>query len=192
MRTKDFSGARAATLLVGIAIALAALTPSSAEAQRRPFYAGFGLGPYAFVDCPACRVHFRVQGEFGWHPSGDDTGFFLAVEAIPTFGDDFFMFMGGLRLGGDIEVYRNRNIGVLLRPSGLFGFGFRDWVGSPRRYGFFVLQPAFDLRLALASRVIQLWIRPVAFDFFFHPDYDARGFYFDAGYVFQVGLDFAF
>lgn len=179
--------------MLSITLAASALAPSSAQAQRRALYAGFGLGPYAFFDCGGCDVHFRAQGEFGWHPSGDDTGFFLAVEAIPTFGRHFFMFIGGLRLGGDIEVHRSRDIGVLLRPSGLVGPGFYDPDGRDNARGFFVIQPAFDVRLAVADRVVQIWVRPIAFDLLFWPEWYSDGrFAFNAGYMFQVGVDFAF
>lgn len=180
-----------------LALFVLALAPSSAEAQRRPLYAGFGIGGTAYwgdryvADC--CDVHFRAQGEFGWHPSGDDSGFFLAGEAIITGGRHYFTFMPGLRLGGDIPVHRTRDVTVFLRPSGMFGGGFWDHQNDGwGLVGFFVLQPAFDIRLALADHLIQLWARPVAFDLMFFPDWYDDRFYFSAAYVFQVGLDFAF
>src|SRR5690606_4971549 len=87
--------------LTALVLSLATLlTPTTASAHDRPLYAGFGGGPYFLFGC--CQVHGRVQGEFGVHFSRDDTGFFLAFEAVSTFGDDhrddFFMFFGGVRL----------------------------------------------------------------------------------------------
>ncbi len=168
------------------------LAPASAEAHDRPLYAGFGGGPYLDLDC--CRVHGRLQGEFGIHFSRDDRGFFLAFEAVNTFGDDFFMFFGGIRLGGDIEVYGRHDYGIMLRPSGLIGFGWHDFNGRGNDWGFFVVQPAFDVRFVFAHRVLALWIRPVAFDFLFYPDryHPDRNFYLGIGYQFLIGMDFQF
>lgn len=177
-----------------LALFVIAAAPSHAEAQRRPLYAGFGIGGYAFWTDNlggCCDVHFRAQGEFGWHPSGDDTGFFLAGELIITGGRNYFMFMPGLRLGGDIPVHETRDLTVFLRPSGLAGGGFWDPDGPDNTFGFFVLQPAFDIRLALADHLIQLWFRPVAFDLLFFPGWYGD-FHFAGGYNFMAGLDFAF
>lgn len=178
------------------ALVLAATTlfaPSGAEAHDRPMYAGFGGGPYVYLDC--CRVHGRLQGEFGIHFSPDDRGFFIAFEALPTFGDDFFMFLGGVRLGGDIEVYGRHDYGILLRPSVLVGFGWHDYhAPSNGDWGVFVVQPAFDARFVFAHRVLALWIRPVAFDFLFYWDrrWSGRDWDFAAGYQFLIGMDFQF
>ena len=139
-------------LAIAIVAAAVAAAPAPAEAQRNPLYAGFGGGPYAYFDC--CAIHGRLQGEFGWHFSGDDTGFVMAVEAVTTFGPHFLMFFGGLRLGGDIEVAGRHDWGVLLRPSGLFGFGLYDREGPDNAWGYFVLQPAFDIRFVFADRVV--------------------------------------
>lgn len=171
------------------------LTPTTASAHDRPLYAGFGGGPYFLFGC--CQVHGRVQGEFGIHFSRDDTGFFLAFEAVSTFGDDrsddFFMFFGGVRLGGDIEVHGNHEYGILLRPSGLVGFGWHDRYRY-NDWGFFVVQPAFDLRFVFAHRVLALWLRPVAFDFLFFWDRpgDGRDWSLDVGYHGMIGMDFQF
>lgn len=172
--------------LVGLATLF---TPASAEAHNRPLYAGFGGGPYLMLNCDGCRVHGRVQGEFGIHFSRNDRGFFLAFEGVNTFGDDFFTIFGGVRLGGDIEIYGRHDYGIMLRPSGLFGFGWHDsYWGSD--WAVFVLQPAFDFRFVFAHRVLALWVRPVAFDFMFFVN--RRNEDFGVGYQFLVGLDFQF
>lgn len=183
------------SLWVAIAVASASAVPAPVEAQRRPLYAGFGIGPHAFVSDHwrgCCDANFRASGELGWHPSGDDSGFFLAGEAIFTAGDSLVMFLPGLRLGGDIEVHHRGEITVFLRPSGLFSAGFWD-VSSQGMLGVIVLQPAFDVRVALADHLLQLWVRPVSFDLMFFPDwYGADDFRFVAAYTPMVGLDFAF
>jgi hypothetical protein len=193
MRTIMRSISSAGTILASL-VALAALAPSEVEAQRRPMYAGFGGGLYAIHET-GYDIHGRLQGEFGFHFTGDDTGFFLAVEAVTTFGsrgNDFLMFFGGLRLGGDIEVYGNRSVGIMLRPSGLVGFGFHDYAGPGNTWGFFVLQPAFDVRFAVADHLLAFWIRPVAWDFLFYWDRSLRDVWITAGYQFLIGLDFQF
>lgn len=182
------------TSLLVASLAFASLAfVSSARAQRdRPLYAGFGGGPYVDFDC--CALHGRVTGEFGWHFGREDTGFVMAVEAATNFGPDYFSFLGGLRLGGDIEVHGNRTFGILLRPSGLVGVGLRDFARDGEGiFGSFVLQPAFDIRFAVADRAIVLWLRPVAFDIhFFWADRAGRDWYARGAYQALAGIDFQF
>jgi hypothetical protein len=111
---------------------------------------------------------------------------------VPTFGPDFVMFFGGVRLGGDIQVWSNRDIGILLRPSGLVGGGLYS---HDRRntIGLFVLQPSFDVRLAVANRLMHVWARPLSFDLLFFPGwYDTRDTRISAAYAPMVGIDFNF
>lgn len=183
------------TSIVAALLAATLLAPSLAEAHDRPLYAGFGGGPHVDLDC--CNVHGRLQGEFGIHFSRDDRGFFLAFEAINTFGDDFYMFLGGVRLGGDIEVYGRHDYGILLRPSVLVGFGWRDYSGPYNHWGdwgVFVVQPAFDVRFVFAHRVLALWLRPASFDFNVYLDRyrPNRELWWGVGYQFMLGLDFQF
>ncbi len=189
---------RALALAPLLLVALATLEPSRAAAQEgRPYYVGFGVGGHAFVTDnwrACCDVRLRVQGELGWHPGGRDSGFFLAGEAIFTIDTPFLLFMSGLRLGGDIEVHDRGDLTVFLRPSVLLGGGL--WDPDDRvsdTLGFFVVQPAFDIRLALGSHVVQLWLRPVGVDLMFFPEWPTdRDYHFVAAYVFQAGLDFTF
>lgn len=179
--------------LLGPLVALFLLAaPSAALADRdRPLYAGFGGGLFLDLDC--CEVHGRVSGEFGWHFDREDTGFVMAVEAHATFGPQYWMFYGGLRLGGDIEVTGTHRWGILLRPSGLFGIGARDWDGPNNTTGLFILQPAFDIRFVFADRVIAFWVRPVSFDFMIHFRTAGRGdWWWSPAYVAMAGLDFQF
>src|SRR5262245_58483417 len=109
---------------------------ASADAQRgrrRPLYAGGGVGPAAifiheFGGC--CDAHFRTEGEIGWHPSGEDTGFFLAGNVTLMAGRNWFAFYPAIRLGGDIEVFHNSDVAVLLTPSGLAGRSEERRVGE--------------------------------------------------------------
>jgi hypothetical protein len=183
---------RVVPLFFAVAMLLLAI-PSEASANRfRPVYVGFGGGLYADFDC--CAIHGRVSGEFGWHFGGEDTGFVMAVEAIGTFGPNFWMFLGGLRLGGDIEVHGDRHVAIMLRPSGLFGVAGRDYDGDGHGvFGYLVLQPAFDIRFAVAERVVVFWLRPVAFDILFQWDRSPRGdWYASAAYQAMGGIDFQF
>lgn len=188
-------GAGRTRLIAALVISIATLFASTgAEAQRRHLYAGLGGGPYDYFDC--CRIHGRLVGEFGIHFSNDDRGFFLAFEAATTFGDDYFLFLTGVRLGGDIEIWGRRDYGIMLRPSGLIGFAWHDFNGPSNDFGAVVLQPAFDFRFVFAERLIALWVRPVAFDLLFYWDrrdpFHDRDWYFAAGYQFLLGIDFQF
>ncbi len=147
--------------------------PAVAHAQRdRPVYISFGGGPHIMFDC--CSVHARASAAFGSHFDGNDTGFFLAAEAHGTFGGDYMMGFGGLRLGGDIELNGHQLTGILLRPSALFGAGFRDVSTEGfEAKGFVVAQPALELRFVFS--VLVFWLRPAAFDIFFFWDHDAPG-----------------
>ncbi len=180
-------------LLVTAALFTLSFMPCRAAADRdRPLYAGFGGGPYFDLDWG--NVHGRVSGEFGWHFGREDTGFVMAVEVATNFGPDYFMFLGGLRLGGDIEVHGNHRYGIILRPSGLVGAAFRDnnYDGGRNWYGVFVVQPAFDIRFAVADRALVIWLRPVAFDIFFDWDRPGRAWAASAAYHAMIGLDFQF
>lgn len=183
-----------AALVVSLAFALGLALPSSADAQaRRPLYAGFGVGPYAYFDVD--NVHFRGEGEFGWHPSGTTEGFFLAANATTSVGRNFVLFFGGIRLGGDIAVHRTRDVTIFLRPSGLFAAGFLDFDGRDNTYGGFMLQPAFDLKIALLDELLHIVLRPIAIDIFLWPDYrfgGRRDFSASFAYSGLVGLHFAF
>jgi hypothetical protein len=176
------------------ALALFALvTPAVARADHS-WYAGAGAGFINDFDC--CRVHGRVQGEIGWHFSGNDTGFFLEADAIGTFGNDYWMFTGGVRLGGDIEVHHDAHFHLLLRPSGLLGLGARDYSGDGRYgpIGNVTIAPAFDLRFILADGLIALWVRPVSFDFMIWWDHNSPANGNDVSVLYQLlgGVDFQF
>jgi hypothetical protein len=183
------------SLALGLVALVALAAPSTARADRS-FYVGFGAGFYNDFDC--CHIHGRVQGDIGWHFDGRDTGFFLEIDPIITFGPDYFMFTGGLRLGGDIQVHHDRHFDLLLRPSGLVGIGVRAYgyhpFGDTRdTFGNFTLQPAFDVRFVLADGLIALWARPLAFDLMFWWDRAGdKSFAFSAAYQFLAGIDFQF
>jgi hypothetical protein len=173
-------------------------TTSSAEAQRgnrRPLYAGGGIGPAAmFITEVAgcCDAHFRTEGEFGWHPSGEDSGFFLAANVTLVAGRHWFVFYPGLRLGGDIEVWHNRDVAIQLTPSGLVGGGIVDHDGPANTFGVLVFQPAFGVKALILDRLLQIWARPVAFDFVLYPRYFGNVVEVDAIYSFMAGVFFAF
>lgn len=195
MHAKQHSSLSSLSLgLVLVLVVVGALAlPSTARADRS-WYVGFGAGPYNDFYC--CRLHGRIQGEIGWHFSGDDTGFFLEADAIATVGPDYWMFTGGLRLGGDIQVHHDPHFHVLLRPNGLVGLGARDYDGDGKYgpIGHFLLQPAFDVRLVLADGLIAIWVRPVAFDFLFWFDHNSpvHGADFTWSYQAMGGIDFQF
>lgn len=183
------------------ALALSTTFAASAEAQQRrsgPLFVSAGVGPLVYFDYDTA---FRLEGEFGWHPGGQDEGFFLAADFTLTLDRYLAMVFGGIRLGGDIEVFQNQDVAVLLTPSGLAGFGWLDHGARAGAldnggFGFFVLQPSFQVDVALLERVLWVWARPVGFDFLMFPDTwrgdGTRGFRFDWGYSFMAGARFNF
>ncbi len=180
------------TALAFLTLALASLSAPSTARADHSWYVGGGAGLYNDLDC--CHIHGRLQGEIGWHFSGNDTGFFLELDAIATLGPDYWMFTAGVRLGGDIEVHHDTHFAVLLRPSGLIGFGARDFDGDGHGpFGQLVIQPAFDVRFVIADELIALWVRPVAFDFIVWWDHNPmHDWYASAAYQLLGGIDFQF
>lgn len=164
-----------------------------------PWFAGAGVGPSVHIAC--CDTHFRVEGEFGYHVGGHDTGFFLAGNITTSAGGHFLQFQGGLRLGGDIEVHSNNDFAILITPSGLLGGGVLDFnrgywrdrgFDYDRGYGYFLFQPAVAVSVALVERLLHVWVRPVAFDLLFVPNHYDNRFGLDAVYSFMAGVFFTF
>lgn len=192
MRLQSRRGLVLPMTLAATLAALAAPAPARADAGG-PWYGGVGIGPWQYFDC--CGTHFRVSGELGWHPSGHDEGFFLGLEVTTSFRDRLWQFHTGLRLGGDIEVWHNSDLALLLVPAGLVGFGVLDWDDRDpfREQAYFLLQPSFGAALALADRLIHVFVRPAIFDLMFFPDYGpSRAFEFDWSYSVLGGVHFTF
>jgi hypothetical protein len=179
-------------LVPALVVSLVLLAAPTARADAGgPWYAGVAIGPHQYHGC--CGIHFRASGEIGWHPSGNDTGFFLGLDLTTTLGPHFWQLQTGLRLGGDIEVWSNRDAAILLVPAGMLGLGVLDWDGDGHReHGYFVVQPSFGVALVLADRLVHLFVRPLAWDIQFFPDHRGNGFYWDAAYYGLVGVHFTF
>lgn len=174
--------------------ALGAALPGTARADAGgPWYGGVGVGPWQYLDWGG--FHFRVSGEIGWHPSGRDEGFFLGLDVTTSLWNRSWHFQTGLRLGGDIEVWHNRDVALLLVPAGMVGLGILDWDDRDRGgdAGFFLLQPSFGVALAVANRLVHIFVRPLVFDLMFFPDYPGtRRFEFDWAYSALGGVHFTF
>jgi hypothetical protein len=181
-------------IVLAAVIALVALAPATARADAGgPWYGGVGAGPYGHFGWRG-GWHGRVSGEIGWHPSGHDEGFFLGLDVTTTFGGNFWQFQTGLRLGGDIEVWHNSDLAILLVPAGLVGFGIMDWDddGPFRDHAYFLLQPSFGVALALVDRLLHVFLRPAAFDVMFFPNYQNNGFAVHGSYFVLSGIHFTF
>lgn len=183
-----------------LALAVLAFAPSAADAQTRrsgPLFVSAGVGPFVYF---SWDTSFRLEGEFGWHPGGHDEGFFIAGDFAFSIERRYAMVYGGIRLGGDIEVFHNNDVTVLVTPSGLAGFGWIDLGDFYDGEGYLILQPTFQVDVALLERVLWVWARPVGFDFLIFPEawrergrgVLERGFWFDWGYSFMAGARFNF
>ncbi|MCS6856157.1 MAG: hypothetical protein NZM37_00455 [Sandaracinaceae bacterium] len=173
------------------------LSPEYLLAQTRragPLFVSGGLGPFVLFDVD---TGFRFEGQFGWHLRGVDEGFFMGFDFTISV-EDYFIVHSGFRLGGDIEVYRHRDLSVLITPQGLFGFGWIDF-GREGDYGFFLIEPSFQGAIGLFERVLWFWIRPIGFDFLLFPEIrrwrrgnPEEGFDWYWGYHFLGGVRFNF
>ncbi len=185
-----------ASLVFALALVGSLGVTGQAEAQSRragPLFVSAGIGPHVLFHHD---TSFRLSGDFGWHPGGHDEGFFLAANF--TFSVDAYwaQVFGGIRLGGDIEVFTNRDVAVLITPQGLAGFGWLDWGRGHGGWGYAVLQPSFQVNVGLLERVLWVWANPVCFDFLLLPDTwredGSRGFDFAWGYSFLAGVRYNF
>lgn len=179
-------------LLAALCFAAASSASATAQAQSRrsgPLFASAGVGPYVLFNAD---TGFRINGQFGWHPGGHDEGFFLAADFTFSVERYYAQVFGGIRLGADIEVFANNDVAVLLTPQGLAGFGWMDFGRGLGAWGYAVLQPGFQVDVALFERVLWIWAQPLAFDFLLFPDDGSRGFRFDWGYSFTAGARFNF
>ncbi len=175
-------------------------TSASAEAQTRrsgPVFVSAGIGPVLLIDAGDRDASFRLEGGIGWHPGGHDEGFFLGADFAFTIERNYAQVYGGFRLGGDIEVFANNDVAVLLTPQGMAGFGWFDFGRGAGSYGFLIIQPSFQVDVALLERVLWIWARPVGFDFLLFPDTfrrsdGSRGFDWYVGYQFMAGARFNF
>lgn len=103
--------------------------------------------------------------------SGGGTGGPAIGGAIAeSFGDGYFLFQAGFKLWWDIQV---SDLGLYIAPFGVAGFAV-DTLGGGN--GYFNFQFGGQLKLIL-NRRWDVWVRPVAFDFF-------------AGDQFRVRYDF--
>lgn len=185
-------------LVLGALCLAATLAPSArAEAQSRrsgPLFVSAGIGPFVLFDVD---TSFRLEGQFGWHPGGQDEGFFMGADFAFAIERYYAQVYGGFRLGGDIEVFANNDVAVLLTPQGMAGFGWMDFGRGAGSYGFLIIQPSFQVDVALLERVLWVWARPVGFDFLLFPDTfrrgdGSRGFDWYWGYQFMAGARFNF
>lgn len=187
----------ASLVLATVCFASTLSASSGAEAQTRrsgPVFVSAGVGPFVLFDVD---TSFRLEGQIGWHPGGHDEGFFLGADFAFAIERHYAQVYGGFRLGGDIEVFANNDVAVLLTPQGMAGFGFMDFGRGAGGYGFLIFQPSFQVDVALLERVLWIWARPVGFDFLLFPDTfrrndGSRGFDWYWGYQFMAGARFNF
>lgn len=185
-----------AALFAALSLAFTLGAPNHAEAQSRragPLFVSAGIGPSILFEHD---TSFRLSGDFGWHPGGHDEGFFLAANLTFSVDAYYAQVFGGIRLGGDIEVFTNRDVAVLLTPQGLAGFGWLNWGRGGGAWGYSLLQPSFQVNVGILERVLWIWAQPVSFDFLLFPDTwrrdGSRGFDFAWGYSFLAGVRYNF
>lgn len=178
------SWARALCVLV---VTLAA--PSAASAQGG-LYAGGGIGPAVSVD--DWPTQFRFEEEIGYYVDGVPSGFFLGFAPSQSFGADYWLLTFAPRFGYMLEIYRGRDVGFQLGPTGTIpGIALGNFFDANRDVDvYFHFSFSLALRLLLDGGKIVLYLRPLEFEFAFGSSHlpwvdDGR-----ARYVLQLGVQF--
>ena len=149
-------------LPVILCVAASVAIPSSAAAQGG--YVGVGLGPGVRLDDWPNQI--VVEQEIGYFVSGEPRGFYIAFAPSQSWGNDWWVLVFPVRLGGTFDIFHNSDISVQLGGTGTLGFALSDQYNNGRDP-----DPWFHLSFALLGRLLlmndrfAIYVRPVGFEF---------------------------
>lgn len=144
-----------------LALLVWSAAPTEAEAQG---YFGVGVGPALRIDDWPNQVH--IEAELGYYFSGRANGFFIAFAPTQSWGDEFWVLRFPFRLGGMINIVRQRDFTFQLGPTGTIGFAASDHFDNRRDPDpWFHLSIAFMLRFLVANERIAFYIKPAELEF---------------------------
>ena len=144
-----------------LALLVWSAAPTEAEAQG---YFGVGVGPALRIDDWPNQVH--IEAELGYYFSGRANGFFIAFAPTQSWGQDFWVLRFPFRLGGMINIVRQRDFTFQLGPTGTIGFAASDHFDNGRDPDpWFHLSIAFMLRFLVANERIAFYIKPAELEF---------------------------
>lgn len=146
-----------------VAVMLASLAlPSLAAAEGA--YLGVGVGPAVHMDDWPTQV--RVEQEIGYFVSGSPRGFYVAFAPSQSWGNDWWVLVFPVRLGGVFDLYRGSDVSFQLGGTGTLGVAITDQFGGGRDPdAWFHLSFGLLLRLMLLNDRLGIYLRPVEFEF---------------------------
>lgn len=104
--------------IAALALGLTLLTASPAQAERGPFYASFGLGP--FIEIADSATLFSIKPEVGYYLAGIP-GLALEMPLHLAFGDFTFI---GIVPGVHYDIWIPGVPGLYIAPGMGMGIGF--------------------------------------------------------------------
>jgi len=138
------------------------LSPNIAAADGA--YVGVGLGPAVRMDDWPNQL--RVEQEIGVFVSGGTTGFFVSFAPSQSWGNDWWILVFPVRIGGTFDLFRNSNVGIQLGGTGTLGVALSDQFNNRRDPDpWFHLSFALLGRILLANDRLAIYLRPVGFEF---------------------------
>ena len=149
-------------LLLTAAVLATLAAPSVAAAEGG--YVGVGAGPAVHLDDWPTQV--RVEQEIGYFFSGSPRGFYLAFAPSQSWGNDWWVLVFPLRLGGPFDLFRNSDVTFQLGGTGTLGVAVTDQFNNGTDPDvWFHLSFGLLLRLMLLRERLGIYIRPVEFEF---------------------------
>ena len=149
-------------IATGAVIAAALAAPSAASAQGA--YVGVGVGPAVRIDDWPTQI--RVEQEIGFFVNRSPRGFYIAFAPSQSWGDDFWILVFPVRLGGVFDLFRGRDVAFQIGGTGTLGFGLSNPFNVRRDPDpWFHLSFGLILRVLFANERVGVYLRPVDFEF---------------------------
>ncbi|MGE0788272.1 MAG: hypothetical protein AB7S26_21545 [Sandaracinaceae bacterium] len=139
------------------------LAAAPASAQVSP-YVGIGIGPAITIDDFPNQV--RVEQEIGL-TFGHRDGFYLSFNPAQSWGNDFWMLVFPVGLGGTADLFHNRDVRFQIGGGGTVGVAISDRFDTPGTDPqiWFHLTVGGLVRLLVLDDRLAIYLRPVSFEF---------------------------
>jgi hypothetical protein len=152
----------------------------------RPFFVSAGLG--LVVGLRGGNAQFGLEEAFGFHvlPVNEHPGLFVALALNESFVDTVVL-EATARTGFDLQLFASGDLAIRATPYVGLGAGvvIADTPAGNQTLGAFDLQLGAEARLVLAQGSVEIWLRPLAFDFLIRDGGSER-------YTLMAGVQFDF
>ena len=170
------------------ALALSTLLPASVA--QADVYVGIGIGPTLRLDNWPNQV--RVEQEIGYS-FGGRSGFFLSFAPSQSWGNEYWMLVFPLGIGGLFDVYRSGDFAFQLGPMGHVGLALADdFDRSDRDVDlWFHFGAAFMVRFMILNDRLGIYLKPIGLEFGAGDSVRGHG-RFDARFYLAGGVQYYF